>query len=126
MTIVLPLPHPRLSPNSCPRGFRGIMARAHLTKVHRQRAKLVTLEAMGMLKGKPVPSFTGYTLEFRHAMRRRRDDDNLAASCKAYRDGIADALGIDDFRLRLLAPPSQHIDRAQPCLRVTLHVWPFP
>ena len=73
-----------------------------------------------------MPSFTGYTLEFRHAMRRRRDDDNLAASCKAYRDGIADALGIDDFRLRLLAPPSQHIDRAQPCLRVTLHVWPFP
>jgi hypothetical protein len=28
--------------------------------------------------------------------RHARDDDNLAASCKAYRDGIAQALGCDD------------------------------
>lgn len=26
----------------------------------------------------------------------RRDRDNLLAACKAYQDGIADALGIDD------------------------------
>jgi crossover junction endodeoxyribonuclease RusA len=30
--------------------------------------------------------------------RRRRDDDNAYSACKAYRDGIADALGIDDSR----------------------------
>lgn len=33
--------------------------------------------------------------------RRHRDDDNLIAGFKAYRDGIADALGIDDKRFRL-------------------------
>ena len=30
--------------------------------------------------------------------KRRRDDDNAYAACKPYRDGIADALGIDDSR----------------------------
>lgn len=102
------------------------MARAHLTKVHRQRAKLAALEAVAALGDTTLPAFNGYTLEFHHAVRRRRDDDNLSASCKAYRDGIADALGIDDHRLRLLATPSQHIDRQRPHLRITLHVWPFP
>jgi len=32
--------------------------------------------------------------------RRRRDDDNMSARFKAYRDGIADALGINDSRFR--------------------------
>lgn len=31
----------------------------------------------------------------------RLDDDNLAAACKAVRDGIADALGLDDGDARL-------------------------
>jgi len=32
--------------------------------------------------------------------RRNRDHDNIGASLKAYRDGIADALGINDNRFR--------------------------
>ncbi len=32
---------------------------------------------------------------------RRRDDDNMLASCKSLRDGLADALGVDDSRFRL-------------------------
>ena len=35
-------------------------------------------------------------LEFLPPTARRRDDDNLLASFKAGRDGLADALGIDD------------------------------
>ncbi|HDS1811562.1 MULTISPECIES: endodeoxyribonuclease RusA [Pseudomonas] len=35
-------------------------------------------------------------LEFVPPDRRRRDDDNLLAMFKAGRDGLADALGIDD------------------------------
>jgi crossover junction endodeoxyribonuclease RusA len=35
-------------------------------------------------------------LEFLPPDRRRRDDDNLLAMFKAGRDGLADALGIDD------------------------------
>jgi crossover junction endodeoxyribonuclease RusA len=33
---------------------------------------------------------------------KRHDDDNLIASIKAYRDGIADALGINDNRFTML------------------------
>jgi crossover junction endodeoxyribonuclease RusA len=32
--------------------------------------------------------------------RRRRDDDNIIGSLKNGRDGVADALGIDDSRFR--------------------------
>lgn len=32
---------------------------------------------------------------------RRRDDDNMLASCKSLRDGLADALGVDDSSFRL-------------------------
>lgn len=34
---------------------------------------------------------------------RRRDLDGMIASCKAYLDGIADALGVDDSRFALAA-----------------------
>jgi hypothetical protein len=43
---------------------------------------------------------------------RKRDDDNAVASFKHHRDGIADALGIDDNRFitdpRYLAPVRPH------------------
>jgi len=37
-------------------------------------------------------------LDFFPPTRQRRDDDNLLAAFKAARDGLADALGIDDAR----------------------------
>lgn len=37
-------------------------------------------------------------------IKRNRDIDNLLASCKAYFDGIADAIGIDDSRFQHQAP----------------------
>ena len=36
------------------------------------------------------------TIHAHPAVSRNRDDDNLIAACKAYRDGIADALGVND------------------------------
>lgn len=33
--------------------------------------------------------------------RRKRDDDNMIAAFKPGRDGMADALGVDDSRFRL-------------------------
>jgi len=32
---------------------------------------------------------------------RHRDDDNMIAACKSLRDGLADALGVNDRRFRL-------------------------
>jgi len=37
-------------------------------------------------------------ITFRPPTKRLPDDDNMLARFKAYRDGIADALGIDDKR----------------------------
>lgn len=42
----------------------------------------------------------GLWVDFYPPDRRHRDDDNLIASFKAGRDGIALALGIDDKRFR--------------------------
>jgi Holliday junction resolvase RusA-like endonuclease len=37
-------------------------------------------------------------IDFYPPTKRLPDDDNMLSRCKAYRDGIADALGIDDKR----------------------------
>lgn len=37
-------------------------------------------------------------------IKRNRDGDNLLAACKAYFDGIADAIGVDDSRFRHQEP----------------------
>jgi crossover junction endodeoxyribonuclease RusA len=50
-------------------------------------------------------------LTFHPPDKRARDDDNLIASFKAGRDGIADALGIDDVRFALyvqIGEPVKH------------------
>lgn len=54
----------------------------------------MTLEALGGRK----PDWTGVHLrwEFHPKTANKPDDDNAQASCKPYRDGIADALGIND------------------------------
>jgi crossover junction endodeoxyribonuclease RusA len=113
MTITLPLPKRTLSPNA----RTHWRAKAQVTRMARQVARLRTLEALG---GRPAPALTTYTLEFYFRTARKRDDDNWAAACKAYRDGIADALGIDDHALRMSASPVMAIDRANPRLVVTL------
>lgn len=113
MTLVLPIPNSGLWPNSRTHWRR----KSALTKAHRALSKVLTLEALG---GKPAPAFTGYTLIFHFKDARNRDDDNATASCKAYRDGIADALKVDDNTLRLSAPPVMAVDRKNPRLEITL------
>lgn len=113
LTIVLPIPSRALSPN----------ARCHwapksqITRMHRRRAKMATLEA---LNGQPAPEVAGYVLRFFFKTRQHRDDDNAAASCKAYRDGIADALRIDDHTLRMVCSPEMRHDPENPRLEITL------
>jgi len=97
--LILPWPSPDLSPN----------ARGHWSK--RMRA---TKEARGLAfvmarkigwnvsLSKPWVSDAPITLhvDVFPPDRRRRDHDNIGASLKAYRDGIADALGVNDRRFR--------------------------
>jgi len=113
MTITLPLPDRKLSPN----------ARVHwrkkcpITKRHRALAWAATREALGG----GLPRFAGYSLAFYYGDACRRDDDNAEASCKAYRDGIAQALGIDDHELPKVGLSFFTIDRENPRLEITLH-----
>ena len=51
-----------------------------------------------------------------------RDDDNADGSCKAYRDGIATALGMDDKRLKKCLLSTFANDAECPRVEITLHI----
>lgn len=113
LTITLPIPHKCLSPNARPHWA----TKAKQTKIHRQRAKIATLE---VLAGNKPPAVTGYRLAFFFPTNRNRDDDNAMASCKAYRDGIAEALRVDDSTLALAGRPTLAVDASNPRVEITL------
>jgi len=52
----------------------------------------------------PAAGIYSFTVEYRPPPRSRPDDDGVIGACKAYRDGIAQALGVDDGCFRLSAP----------------------
>jgi len=115
MIISLPIPAAEIWPNSRLHWRR----KSEITKSHRLAAKNVT----NMMISRPHHEeavYHGYKLAFYYKDARRRDDDNAAASCKAYRDGIADALGVDDNTLKLLEIPTFQIDRINPRVEITL------
>ena len=86
--ILLPWPAKALSPNA--RGHWSQKSRA--AKAYRMQCFLFAKKA-GLVA--PAGRIL-LQLEFLPPNARRRDDDNLLASFKAGRDGLADALGIDD------------------------------
>jgi hypothetical protein len=130
MTIVLPVPDSRIGPNASRGQSKGAaIAKSRRVKLHRRRANLATLELLGLQyhkKGLPVPNFTGYTLAHFFRTAAFRDDDNADGCCKAYRDGIADALGIDDRSLPKLALSTIAKDASNPRVEITLHHLPLP
>lgn len=92
MNVTLPWPPSVLSPNARPAHW-SIKAKA--AKAYRTACKALA-EASGMEA--PTSQKIALWLEFVPPSRRRFDDDNLVASFKAGRDGLAEALGIDDSR----------------------------
>jgi crossover junction endodeoxyribonuclease RusA len=94
IAITLPWPPKSLSPNS--RKHWAVKARD--AKHARQVAGRCVREA-GIRPGDfDIPGKLKVTWVFQEPDKRRRDDDNLISSVKAFRDGVADALGIDDSR----------------------------
>lgn len=93
--IRLPWPSPVLSPNA--RGMHWAK-KAAAKKVARQAAFALAREAIG--PGKLGWAGVALSITFCPPDRRRRDDDNAVGAFKAYRDGIADALGIDDHNFK--------------------------
>lgn len=113
LTVTLPWPPAALSPN----------ARAHWRVRHRAAAQYRRdCALLARAAGLQLPEGEGRLilgLDFVAPDRRRRDDDNLIASFKAGRDGLADALGLDDTRFATLATISAETTH-QGAVRVTL------
>jgi len=88
--ITLPWPPKELNPNQ----------RTHWAKKSKAAAAYRT-ECFLMTKLSGVMAPEGkvlFDIEFCPPDRRLRDDDNCLAAIKSGRDGIADALGVDDRR----------------------------
>ena len=90
--ILLPWPDRALSPNS--RAHWAVKARAVRDALDaaywatcEQKLTSAMFDMGGMIK---------LTFYMHRRDRRNHDNDNCAAACKSYRDGIALALGIDD------------------------------
>lgn len=100
-SVRLPWPPKELSPN-----FSGMFrAKLRAKKSYRQACWAAALEAK--LKA-PASDKIALKIEFFPPDRRSRDDDNLIASFKHGRDGIALAVKVDDRRFRTI--PTFHTE----------------
>lgn len=96
MTIEITFPWPprQLSPNT-PIHWA---AKAKIKAAYRQECRIVTTNTLFPIR----PSFHDgkihLFIDFFPPDKRRRDDDNCYASFKSGRDGLAEALGVDDHR----------------------------
>lgn len=93
--VTLPWPPKELSPNARLHWSKKSKA----AKAYRRVCHLLTLEAG--LRGIDWEGDIHVWMDFYPPDRRARDDDNMVAAFKSGRDGIADALGVDDKRFRI-------------------------
>ena len=93
VTFLVPWPPAKLNPNA--RTHWAVKARAAAS--YRKACSLLALQAKGRSS---LHGPLRLSLEFLPPDARRRDDDNLLAAFKSGRDGIADALKIDDSQFR--------------------------
>ena len=92
--VTLPWPPSELSPNS----RKHWRTKAKVAREYRRACYYAAKEAGLDLMELPDAGRIHLWLDFYPPNRIRRDDDNLLAAFKAGRDGLADALGIDDRR----------------------------
>lgn len=113
LTLCLPVPCAALRPND---------GHAHWSAVHRARksakarASLITRSLAG-----PAPALVPTSYSLIYHTRNRWDEDNAVASAKAYLDGIASALSVNDrtFRLRSV---SHVTDSKSPHVEIIMHL----
>jgi hypothetical protein len=91
--IILPWPAKVLNPNQ--RVHWAVKAKA--SKKAREDAFYLTKEASPRIDKARKIHVWWY---FYPPDRRKRDDDNCLSACKAYRDGIAEALGVNDSQFQ--------------------------
>lgn len=119
--LTLPLPAKALSPNARPNRF----AKTAATRTHRNHSRRETYRLKNewdFPAGFVVLSLTYHA--YWKGKGRRRDDVNLIASCKAYEDGIQDAIGQDDSTWSINRPVHHH-DPDDPRLEIYIEIAPL-
>lgn len=101
MIVKLPWPDKRLTPNA----KRRTHWRTYRPFIKADRATGSTLTCVSIsLRDKRAIAATegkiALTITFYPPDKRKRDDDGMISAFKHMRDGIADALGVDDHRFR--------------------------
>lgn len=117
LEIELPLPPKALSPNTkC-----HWAAKAKAVKQARGDAKLATISAAIDSKQdwSPLAKATMQATFYKRTAH-VSDDDNLNASLKSIRDGIADSGIVSDDKFITMLPPVQKLDKANPRLVVVI------
>ena len=112
MRVILPWPSPKLTPNAKRRTHWRVYQ--PVAKQGREDACYATMDAMTQGLRETRHHFSGddpmdVQVFFYPPDRRRRDDDGMVGAFKHARDGIADALAVDDRRFR----PNYHF--CEPC-----------
>jgi crossover junction endodeoxyribonuclease RusA len=92
--ITLPWPPKELSPNARIHWAKKSKA----AKNYRHMCKILTMQSKIKIDWEGMICVY---IDFYPPDKRHRDDDNMIASFKSGRDGIAEALGIDDKRFRI-------------------------
>jgi len=77
-------------------------AKAKIAKAYRRECYFLTLASP--LTPWEFEGGIALQLVFHPPMNRQYDDDNLVARFKAGRDGMAEAMGVNDFRFQLQPP----------------------
>lgn len=115
ITITLRMPSMAVSQNARTGNSKAAaLHKARAVKAHRERAKLLL---MAILNRPPFPITSpplGYSLAFYYRTTMFRDEGNAEGSCKAYIDGIADALRMNDRHFRKMQLTTQQKDATQP------------
>lgn len=99
MIVTLPWPNPGLSPNARLhwRKLAELKKSARNDTAWALKAQMDIRARQATIQGSdPI----AIKVAFYPPDARLRDDDNMVASFKALRDGLADALGVDDRRFR--------------------------
>lgn len=109
--IILLWPDKSLHPNSRPHWAQ----KAKAAKAARERAGWVTKAAKWKVTGDGTVMLK---ITFRPPDKRKRDLDGMLSSCKAYNDGIADALGINDNRFRFTLDIGEPVKGGQVCVEI--------
>lgn len=118
-TVELPLPPRQLSPNS--RNHWRVRHRHSKAYRGKCRDAVLGMLAEGLVCMESDWSAANLQPTYYHTDRRRRDRDNLSAMLKAAYDGIAEALGVDDYGFRPTMPEVD-VDKERPRVEIVVTV----